>query len=60
MMYLMDPFLTRLLIAVLVYFLFDLVIKNIVTDGQAARIFSIILLIACILYLFFGSFLPFK
>jgi hypothetical protein len=54
----MDPFLTRLLIAVLVYFFFNIVIEKLVTEAKAKSIFEVVLLIACILYLLFGSFLP--
>lgn len=56
----MDPFLVRLLIGVLVYFLLDLVIKRLVTDAQAQNIFTIILLIGVVLYVLLGSFLPFR
>ncbi len=53
-----DAFLVRLLIAVLVYFFFNIVIEKLVTKPEAKNMFSIVLLIACILYLVFGSFLP--
>ena len=54
-----DPFLIRLLIAVLVYYFFGIVIGKFGKDSAAQEMFSLILLIACILYLLFGSFLPF-
>jgi hypothetical protein len=56
----LDPFLQRLLIGVLVYFILDLVIKNFITKPESQRIFELILLIGVILYIVFGSFLPFK
>jgi Na+-driven multidrug efflux pump len=55
-----DPFLTRLLIGVLAYFLFDLIIKALIAKPEAQKTFEIILLIAVVLYVFFGSFLPFR
>ncbi len=55
----LDPILVRLLIGVLVYFLLDLVIKNFISDAQAQKTFGIILLVIVVLYVFFGSFLPF-
>ena len=55
----MDPFLTRLLIAVLVYFFFNIIIEKLVKNPDAKGIFEVILLIACIVYLVFGKFLPF-
>lgn len=54
----MDPFLTRLAIGVLAYFLFDLLIKRLVKKPESQDILDIILLIAVVLYVLFGSFLP--
>jgi predicted PurR-regulated permease PerM len=56
----LDPFLVRLLIGVLVYFLLDLVIKTLITKPESQRVFEIILLICVVLYVFFGSFLPLR
>ena len=53
----MDPFLVRLLIAVLVYFFFGLVIDELVKDHT--RIFKLVLLFGCLFYLLLGKFLPF-
>lgn len=54
----MSPFLIRLLVAVLVYFLGQKVIETLVSSPDAARIFSIILLLVCVFYALFGWFLP--
>lgn len=54
----MDPFLTRLLISVFVYFFFNMVIEKLVKKEEAKAIFEIILIGACVLFLFVGSFLP--
>lgn len=56
----MDPFLVRLLIGVLAYFLIDLLIKRLITKPDAQNAFEIILLIAAVLYVIFGSFLPWR
>lgn len=52
----MDPFLVRLLIGVLVYFLMNLVIVKFA--NKRADIFETILLICVVLYVVFGKFLP--
>lgn len=56
----MDPFLFRLLVGALVWFIFDKIIALLVKKPTPKEIFDIILLIAVVLYVFFGSFLPFK
>ena len=53
----MDPFLVRLLVGVLFYFLGNLFIVKFA--GKRADIFETILLICVILYVVFGKFLPF-
>ena len=55
----MDPFLTRLLIAVGVYFFFDLIIKRLVTNPDSQSKFETLLLICCLVFVVFGKFLPF-
>ena len=53
----MDPFLMRLLVGVLVYWIFNLVISTFA--GKASDILSKVLLVAVVLYVVFGRFLPF-
>lgn len=55
----MSPFLIDLAIAVLVYFLFGALIDLAIKDPKAHELFRVILLIACVLFALFGSFLPF-
>lgn len=55
-----DPFLVRLVIGVFVFFFFNMVIDKFVTKADAKKLFEFILVGACILYILFGSFLPFK
>jgi len=47
----------RLLVAVLVYFLFNEVISVFISDAQAARIFRIVLLIVCLAIVFVAGFI---
>jgi predicted PurR-regulated permease PerM len=54
-----NSFLIDLLIAVLAYFLFSLVINAFVKDPRAHEIFTVILIIACVIYALFGQFFPF-
>jgi hypothetical protein len=56
----MNPFLVDLAIAVLAYFLFGALIDMAVKDPKAHEIFKILLLIACVLFALFGTFLPWK
>ena len=53
----MDPFLIRLLIGVLVYWIFSMVIAEF--GGKSADILSKVLLVATVLYVVFGRYLPF-
>ena len=53
-----DPFLIRLLIAVLAYYLFNIVVDKFVEKPKAKEIFGAILLIACVLFVLSGAFLP--
>lgn len=46
----------RLLVAVLVYFLFNIVIDTFVADANANKIFKIILLIIALAIVFVGGF----
>ncbi len=55
-----NSFLIDLLIAVLVYFLFGVVIDTLVKDSKAHDVLRIILLIVCVFYALFGTFLPFR
>lgn len=55
-----NSFLINLIIAVLVYFLFHAVIDTFVKDSKANEIFNIILLVLCVIYALFGSFLLFR
>lgn len=55
----MSPFLIDLVIAVLVYFLFNAVIDTFVNDPNANKMFKLILLIACVIFALFGTLLPF-
>lgn len=50
----------RLAVAVFVYFFFNLLIEKFITNPKHKEIFQVILLIGCVLYIFFGQFLPFK
>ena len=52
----MDPFLMRLLIGVLIYFLVNLFIGKFAS--KRADIFETVLLIGVILYVIFGNYLP--
>lgn len=54
-----NTFLVDLLIAVLVYFLFHAVIMTFIKDPKAQEIFNIVLLIVCVCFALFGTFLPF-
>ena len=56
----MDPFLLRLLIAVFVWFFFNMVIEKFVTKPEPKKIFEVVLIITCICFVAFGAFLPFK
>lgn len=47
----------RLLVSVLVYFLFNIVIDTFVTDPQANKIFKVILLLICLAIVFVAGFL---
>jgi len=55
----MDPFLVRLLIAALVWFLLDLVFNEIVKDPKTNKTLHVILLIGIVCYVVLGRFLPF-
>lgn len=47
---------TRLLVAVLLYFLFNVVIDTTIKDAQANQLFKVILLIICLALVFVGGF----
>ncbi len=46
----------RLLVAVLVYFLFNIVIDTAIKDANANQLFKILLLIICLAIVFVGGF----
>lgn len=54
-----DQFLVRLAISVLAYFLFNVLIQKAVKNADAKNIFEWILILACVLYVLLGQFLPF-
>ena len=55
-----NPFLINLAIAVFAWVLFHAFIDTLVKDAKANERFNIILIIACVLYAMFGTFLPFR
>jgi len=46
----------RLLVAVLIYFLFNVVIDTAIKDANANQMFKIVLLIVCLAIVFVGGF----
>lgn len=54
-----NNFLFDFALAVLAYFLFSALLDAVVSDAQARQVFKIILIIACVLFALFGTFLPF-
>lgn len=55
----LDLLLVRLLVAVLVWFIGEKLIA-LVKNAELAQILNVVLLIAIVLYVVFGSFLPIK
>lgn len=51
--------LTRLLIGVLAFWLGEKII-SLITDARLQRVLNVVLIVAVVLYVIFGSFLPFR
>lgn len=56
----LDPFLVRLLIAVLVLYLGERLLAVLTISESARGLLNIVLIIACVLFVIFGSFIPFR
>jgi hypothetical protein len=54
----LDPFLIRLLIAVLVIYLGEKLLAVVGISEGAKQLLGLILIIACVLFVIFGNFLP--